>query len=51
MTQYPAQWVTKSVYCYFCGHDWQAVFDEVNVEHLECPNCHSMTRPNIMKEA
>lgn len=46
----PERWVTQSVYCNLCGHDWQAVYDENNATRLECPNCHGMSRINEMRE-
>lgn len=46
----PERWVTKSVYCSMCGHDWQAVFDEVAATRLECPACHSITKISEVKE-
>lgn len=47
----PEKWVTDSVYCNLCGHDWQAAYDELSCTRLECPNCHGMSRINIISEA
>jgi len=46
----PESWVTKSVYCNLCGHDWQAVYEENNATRLECPACHGDSRINEMRE-
>lgn len=47
----PERWVIQSVYCNLCGHDWQAVYDEINATRLECPYCHGFSRINEITEA
>jgi Zn finger protein HypA/HybF involved in hydrogenase expression len=44
------KWVTRSVYCNLCGHDWQAVYEYNETTRLECPNCHGMSRINEVSE-
>ena len=41
-------WVTDHVYCNLCGHDWQAVYDNIGTTRLECPSCHGDSRINII---
>ena len=46
----PELWVTKSVYCNLCGHDWQAVYDYNNTTRLKYPHCHEFSRINEISD-
>ena len=35
-------WASEEACCFFCGHEWVSVHP--CAEHLECPNCHRMTK-------
>jgi hypothetical protein len=40
-------WVGAEVQCDICNHIWIAVFD-MNLDYLECPNCHNMVNYEIL---